>query len=374
MIIARLLPCMLLGPVSGVFADRWDRKTMMIVMDVARALALCCLFGVKSADSVWIVYLAGTLEATFTTFFSPARNSLLPNLVDKDGLLQANSLFEFSGSVVMLAGPAIGGALYAIWGFKTSILLDILSFLFSAVMISLITRKKQITDEQAPEQTPKRKKIMSIKEVKEDFIEGLNIIKGNRIIMILFIALSFIMIGNGFSQVFFIPFIKDIVKGTSKELGWILSSIGAGSLISSFIVGGFIKNRLKTEDLIKFGLLLNVLFFFLAFNYSLLPFISGFDVTVIFICIMFALLGGSGVLFSIGIQTLLQRNTQDESRGRVFGVRVSVNSVAMSIGLGLSSLFGNKLGILPMINIGVGLDLIALILCVFLLRNTEKSA
>ncbi len=91
MYLASTLPGVLLGSVAGVFVDRWSRKRTMIVMDMSRVILLLLLLAVRSRDWIWLVYLVNMLASTCSLFFTPAKNALLPSLVDKQELLTTNA-------------------------------------------------------------------------------------------------------------------------------------------------------------------------------------------------------------------------------------------------------------------------------------------
>ncbi len=88
MFMIQVLPPLFLGSIAGVFVDRWDRRWTMIGSSLFRGAVLLIMLGVRSAEMVWLVYLAGFLESTASQFFGPANNALIPILVDEDYLQQ----------------------------------------------------------------------------------------------------------------------------------------------------------------------------------------------------------------------------------------------------------------------------------------------
>jgi predicted MFS family arabinose efflux permease len=121
-----------------VFVDRWDRRWTMIGSSLFRGAVLLILLGVRSADRVWLVYLAGFLESAASQFFGPANNALLPTLVEEDQLLTANSLDSMGENSARLIGPALGGVLLASLGLQGVILFDIGSYLVAAMLMYFI--------------------------------------------------------------------------------------------------------------------------------------------------------------------------------------------------------------------------------------------
>src|SRR5918999_2931439 len=85
-LILKLLPTFFVGPLAGVAADRFNRKTIMIVADVARGLSVLGFLFVKTPDQVWIVYALTVVQVILSTFFDPAKSAAIPNVVSRDEL------------------------------------------------------------------------------------------------------------------------------------------------------------------------------------------------------------------------------------------------------------------------------------------------
>ena len=139
MFMIQIIPPLLFGSFAGVFVDRWDHRWTMIGSTLFRGLVLLIMLGVRSADLVWLVYLAGFLELAATQFFGPANNALLPTLVDEDQLLTANSLDALGENSARLIGPALGGVMLAWQGIQGVILFDIGSYLGASLLMYFIS-------------------------------------------------------------------------------------------------------------------------------------------------------------------------------------------------------------------------------------------
>jgi MFS family permease len=105
MFLIQVVPPLVLGSVAGVFVDRWDRRWTMVGSNLLQGATLVILLGIRSADMIWLVYLAGFLQSIAAQFFGPANNALLPALVEKDQLLTANSLDSLGENIARLIGP-----------------------------------------------------------------------------------------------------------------------------------------------------------------------------------------------------------------------------------------------------------------------------
>src|SRR5215212_1072765 len=142
MFIAETLPLLLFGSIGGVFADRWDRKRTMIIADLLRAALLLLLLAVRSPEWLWAIYLVVFVQSSVGQFFNPAKGALIPQLVDESQLMPANSLNSLSVELTRLIGAPLGGALMALMGLDSVVVVDCVSFVVSALLIGLITTRQ----------------------------------------------------------------------------------------------------------------------------------------------------------------------------------------------------------------------------------------
>ncbi|HSO27039.1 MAG TPA: MFS transporter, partial [Anaerolineales bacterium] len=142
--IARALPPFLLGPVAGVIADRFDRKTVLIVTDLSRALIVLGFLFVNSAERAWLIYALTITQFVISAFFEPARAAILPSLVKgSDELLLANTLSGITWSAMLALGAALGGIVTGLFGVPTAIIIDAISFVLSAAFVWRIQRVRR---------------------------------------------------------------------------------------------------------------------------------------------------------------------------------------------------------------------------------------
>ena len=137
MAIALAVPAIVVGPVSGVFVDRWDRRRVMLASDLIRAALVLGFIVVQSADQVWILYLLGIAHASVGTFFTPARTALVPRVVPAGGLMAANSLNQITRVIPSVLGASAAGVLVGVadvtW---PAFVVDAGTFIASATHIS----------------------------------------------------------------------------------------------------------------------------------------------------------------------------------------------------------------------------------------------
>lgn len=134
-IIIQLLPWFFMTPVAGFLADRFPRRQLMIVADIVRGFVVLGLLTVRTASDVWIVYALLGVEVIFASIFEPARNALLPNLTTPEEILPANALSSATWSFALTMGGALGGAVTALLGRQVAFVVNSLSFFVSAILI-----------------------------------------------------------------------------------------------------------------------------------------------------------------------------------------------------------------------------------------------
>lgn len=138
---AEYAPVLILGPIAGVLADRWDRQRMMIATDLLRAGAVAALLLGLAPGRLWVIYVGLAAEISGSVLFAPAVQARTPAVVGTGSLLAgANSLFAASDGVVRLIGGPLGGILLGVIGIRWLIVADVLSYLISAAAIALMAR------------------------------------------------------------------------------------------------------------------------------------------------------------------------------------------------------------------------------------------
>ena len=136
--VCRLVPFSIVSPIAGTFVDRFSRRQVMIITDLARVAVALMFLLVTSAENLWIAYLATVLLSSMGAFFDGAKNAATPNLTGKEGLLAGTALMFSSRFLLMAIGSALGGWAAAIFGYKVAFLINAASFLASAFTVWLI--------------------------------------------------------------------------------------------------------------------------------------------------------------------------------------------------------------------------------------------
>lgn len=359
MFIIQILPDLFLGPIAGVLADRWDRKKILVGCDLARACILLLLLTVPSLGWLWLIYVVGVLETAISTLFTPARGAILPQLVEEKHLLQANSWNNVSDNFGRLVGPILGGALLAFLGLNGVVLVDIVSYLLSALLIVSILVPVRVTEASAPSTQPAEAKA----SLWQDWLAGLQVLVHERWMIALCVIMGIGMFAQGIINVLLVVFARQVLHSDAQIFGWLVSAQGIGGILGGLLIGHMGKalapGRLLALSLGSVGIL-----FLMIINIPLLPVVLG----------LFALLGIPVIGWMVSAQTLLQGRSNKAYLGRVLSAFGTIQIVLMLVGMGLGSLLGNPFGVVPMLDLAGGALLAAGIGAFVLLGNMNSIA
>jgi len=309
------LPAVLFGLFAGVVVDRYNRKWIMIYSDILRALLvavipLSLIYGFISPLLIGAITFS---LSTFSAFFYPARDSLIPHIVTAEELPAANSAISVSGQMSHLLGPLFAGIGISIFGLRHLFTADAISFLFSILLISLIVGPaRKLTIEKHP---PKWQGI----------VEGLTYVnshKGLRILLILtFVNNIFIM---GPAIIGLPVFVREVLTSDFGVLAKLEVAMAAGMIVGSFVFWKAEKN-ISPISILLFGIVMD------GITYTLL-----FFADTSFIAMLVLIIHGIGIpLITVSRTTIIQAVVPDEFRGRLFSMiyMAVMGTTAISVGL-----------------------------------------
>lgn len=330
-----IIPVFLIGPVAGVYVDRWDRRRTMYICDLLRAVLIFTipffLFYYKSIVPIYIIIF---LVFSIGRFFVPAKLSIVPDLVDKKDLLIANSLVNITGMLAAVLGFGISGVLVEWVGPKSGFYLNALSFLISSLLIFLIAKRfgSQNIDfmELSREivETIRKSVFQEIKEGILYFIRKKDIRITASIMFILWSAL-------GAVYVVMIVFVQDVLKSATKDLGLLVMFLGIGLFTGSVLYGRF-GQRLSHYKIIFSSLALSgamLIIFTLTINRYPCFFTAA---SLAF------LLGNTISPIMIASNTIIHKASDNEMMGKVFSSLEIVMHLGFLLFMFISSLLAEK--------------------------------
>ncbi|HEX5874353.1 MAG TPA: MFS transporter [Pyrinomonadaceae bacterium] len=142
LLISRLVPYTLFGPLAGAFVDRWSRRTVMIVTDLLRVVIALAFLLVDGPEDLWIAYVATALLSIFSVFFEAAKNAAVPNITGEQDLLAGNALMFSSRFLFMSLGAALGGWTSDWVGYSAAFVINAVSFFASAYSVWLVPARE----------------------------------------------------------------------------------------------------------------------------------------------------------------------------------------------------------------------------------------
>jgi len=280
---------------------------------------------------VWVVYLVGFMGNLIRQLLNPAEMALLPRLVGEADLVTANSLTSLNNNLARLIGPALGGVAFATLGFHASVLIDVATFVAAGLMIAAISAPSSITRAQPQ---PREEGVSAGTKMKADWLEGIHIIWNSRILMGLFALVGVLNIVDGLVTVLLAPYVKGNLGGGAPELGWLMTAQAVGGLLGSIFVARYTR-KVPAWITIGLGFILFGALDFLIFAFPL--FLSN--------ALLLVVVGVPLMAMEVSAMTLFQTTTEDQYRGRVFGILGTMSGLLLLIGRGIATLIGGQVDV-----------------------------
>lgn len=296
------LPAVIFSLYAGVIVDRFDRRKIMMFSDFLRMLIILALvlFLYSGGKSSFIIGILAFLAASLATLFYPARDALIPDLVNPANLVSANAFMSTSGQFAHLAGPALAGVLVATVGLYHLFTIDALSFGASLVCLAMITHRHQYP--QQADEAP----VSHLSDLKE----GLSYVWEARAVglLILLTALNNLFI-MGPAVIGMPIYVREFLHMDFQAFAIIEAHMAAGMLMGSVLVWR-ISGRFNPALILFLGMIIDGL------TYSLLYWTDSYLQTR-----MLLLLHGIGIpMITIPRTTIIQTVVPKQYRGRVFSM------------------------------------------------------
>lgn len=298
---AGLLPVVGAGLFSGVVVDRFNKKAILILTDLFRGLivSFVALQYARDALGLGTILVSQVLLGLNSAFFNPTVPSIIPGIVKKENLSQANARTQFVSGISNILGPAAGGILVAQTGYFAVFALNALSFFASAGFECLL---------QIPSLASGPRESLS-SSLKQGYLAIFRDTKLKNILLMVFVIHFFV----GCLEVA-IPVIADLLPGQgAANMGGIQAAFGMGSVLMALALSHIRMNARASVLLYSAVALIGIII-------SLIGISRGFNPGVPLTMFLFGGVGGCIILAGTSFQTLIQNRTQPQMIGRVFGV------------------------------------------------------
>ena len=317
---ARILPYVLLSVPAGIVADRFDRRMVLLVTDVARGILMLVLAAAVTVDAhIGVVIGLSILAACFSTFFNPAIAALVPTLVDERDLGPANSAWATLDNLAFIIGPALAGILLATGGLQVAFLLNAASFAVVAVVLWRLP-----VPGRAEPSSPRQEGGAAPAPMHWRSLAGT--LLGP---FALDASTSFV---SGGVSVLTVILAVDVLGAGEAGTGYLNAAVGVGGVVAG-IAGGSLLARPLRIPLLAGGLIGAAGLAGLGLS-GALPFAM--------LAIAVAVAGV--LLLEIVTTTLIQRVVPDELRGRAVGVIQTSSAILYSLGSLLMPILASAVG------------------------------
>jgi len=309
--VAMQAPFVLLSPIAGVFADRWNRRTAMIVSDFGAGLAVLTagVLYLTHHLQIWMVIPINLWMASFNTLMWPSFTASVTLLVPKQHYGRANGIVQLGEALPQIAGPALAGALYVAIHLGNMALIDFATYAFSVLLMLFFVRIP------SPPRTAEGQEAKGSlwKEMRFgwDYITAR---KGLLALLLFFLVVNFL---SGVMNPLLVPLILD--NWDASTLGYISTLMGVGMLLGTLVMSAWGGGRRKIFTLLSANLLVG-LFLSLVGLRAYLPLLTVCGIAVMFF----------NPFMNACSQAIWQSKVAPDVQGRVFAVR---RTIAWSSGL-----------------------------------------
>lgn len=346
---AASIPRLILLTVGGLVADRFNKRTVLFISDISRALLIgvLILFIWTGTVTPWHLLVLAALFGISDAFSYPALNSLTPMVLEKEQLQRGNSMIQMTSQISPILGPALGGTLIAVLGFEGVFSVAMVMLLLASIAVLAI----RIREERAAEEEGKTSPL-------EDLKEGIQYVRKNDLIISIVVMAFFLNFFFAGPLSIGIPVIvKDVFHGSAVSLAVVEMSMGIGALIGAIILAVF---TLKKPGIAMVGGLIAL---------GILFSITGLSTHVVVTAGLVALMAIATQIVNIPLMTVLQQTTEKKMLGRMMSFLMTVSTGLVPVSYVVTSfLLAAGVGIQTIISIS---GVIVTLLALYNLRNKK---
>jgi MFS family permease len=321
---ARFAAAAAFAPWLAVLVDRFPRRRVMVIADIARCGLTAAMAAVAAtADSLWIIVVLAVAASIVSTMFGPAQGALMPSLVETpEELTAANAVMNTIASVGMFLGPALAGLLLATTSVSVVFAITSATFLWSALCLAGV-----------PGDT--RPAVEARGSIGAELLAGLQAIVRVPALRVVVGLTSAQTLVAGVFEVLLVVYAFSLLHGGNGAVGWLNAAVGIGGILGVVAVAALTGRRRLAGDL-GLGVIL----------WGVPIAVAAIWPNLALGLVLFAIIGLANTIVDVAGMTLLQRSADDEVLGRVFGIMESLILGTIALGAliapGLVSLIGAR--------------------------------
>ena len=248
-LIAEAVPVLAVGPVAGVWVDRWNRRRTMLASDACRAVVIASLVAVPALGSrlapaaqIGFVYAAVAAESCLAQFFNPSRLAILGLVVAPADRAKASGMLQVTSSGAAIAGPLLAAPLLFAVGPQWALIINAVSFCLSFASIWLI-------------RLPADAAVRAVRGpgFRAEFAAGIRFFAGSRVLVALCAGVVVTTLGTGALNALEVFFLRDDLHSAARWLGVLYAAVGAGA-VAGAMLGGWAAGRIGAARVFWLGL------------------------------------------------------------------------------------------------------------------------
>lgn len=292
----RVTAFVLLSPLAGAIADRFDRKRIMVITHLARMLIVGLL---PFVTAVWQIYVLIFALNIFNAFFTPTYKATIPLVTGENDYSHAIALSSATYQLLAVLGPGLAGAVAAFIGARQVFFLDAFSFVVAAVLIFTLPGQLRVNSSQQPNRTTGRT-WLDIKEGTTRLFADSSIRYALAMELVASIVGAQILVNT-------VGYVQGTLKLGNVEYGWVMAAFGIGATLSAVVVGA-LNRRLRRTTFVLIGATL--------ITVALLP---ASKAGLPLLMILWAIAGAGQTMVDLPTQTLIADRIPTTAQGRVYG-------------------------------------------------------
>ncbi|HLI90949.1 MAG TPA: MFS transporter [Ktedonobacteraceae bacterium] len=329
-LVAQYAPVFLLGPIAGVFVDRWDRRRTMVVSDMIRALVSLLPLIAPAPLRLPAIYASVAVIAGCGRFFMPAKSAVLQVIVADRQQPQAASISQATFALSIIVGPALASPLYFVVGPVVAVLINAASYLVSALSLLALRAPRRALHPYAFQRD--RGTVMGIDAVLGELRSGFGFVVKTRTLLMIVVMALVAMLGSGSLNALDIVFVSRNLHVSTSIYGFLVAVGGIGALAGAIGAGVMAKwvsaRRLLTGGVILTGAGITI---------------YAFQTWYIAALVISFLMGMPQGAIEVGFGPLLIKSTPRVMMGRAQSVIDTSMYAASLISIGLSGYLGQFL-------------------------------
>lgn len=330
-LVSMTIPGLFMSPVAGSFADRFDRRKILIAVSALQACAALLLL-LHSVVGIWVTFLSQCIIAALASFVGPCTSAAVPNLTDnEDDLRKTNALFGSTWGIMLAVGAALGGLFAGAFGRDAAFIANAISFVLAGVLFASVRRPMQ--SERTQHSNSRRVRPLA------DMKEAIHVAKNDPVILALLCSKMTFAVGAGIvSQLAVLA--SNVFHVGDSGRGLLIGVRGVGSGLGP-IIGARIAGR-DMAKLLKVCGFAGLIFAVCYFGAALSPFIG---MAAVFIALAHLSGGAQWTLSTLG----LQMEAPDHVRGRVMAGDMALVNTMIGFTSILAGLTSEFIGVRPAI-------------------------